>query len=138
MTKQSEKLALVIDSASYERVTFALGLATAAAAIGQDVRVIFGHGGVVRLKKGLTDGVGEETDSWVRERVRAAIEKGSISPVSELLSVLKKVGGKVYACPAAMDLHGITVEELVAEVDEVRSVVRFVQEDAKDASFVYV
>lgn len=138
MAKKSKKLALVIDSASYERVTFALGVASAAAVTGQDVRIIFGYGGIARLKKGSTDELGEETASWVRDRIKAGIESGSLSPVSELLSVLKRAGAKIYACPTAMDLHNITVEELVKEVDEVRSVVRFVMEDAKDASIIYV
>jgi len=82
--------------------------------------------------------VGEETEGWIRERVKAGIEKGSLSPVSELLDDLKKLGGRVYACPAAMDLHNIVFGELAEEVDEVRSVVRFVSEDMADSSVIYV
>jgi len=138
MTKPGEKLAFIINSASYERVAFALGVAAAAAALGKDVRVLFGHGAVVRLKRGLTDQVGEETEGWIREQVKLGIEKGSVSPVSELLDDLKKLGGRVYACPAAMDLHNIVFGELVEKVDEVRSVVRFVSEDMADSSVIYV
>ena len=138
MAEIEGKLALIINTASYERVAFALGVAAAAAAIGRDVCVLFGYGGVVRLKKGNTDKVGTETEVWLRERIRLAIARGGQAPISELLDTLKKLGGRIYACPAAMELHNIVVGELVEEVDEVRSVVRFVTEDIKDASVIYV
>jgi len=138
MAKPGDRLAFIINSASYERVAFALGVAATAAAMGKDVRVLFGHGGVLRLKRGLTDKVGEETEGWLREQVKAGIEKGSLSPVSELLDDLKKMGGRVYACPTAMDLHNVVFGELAEGVDEVRSVVRFVSEDMADGSVIYV
>ena len=138
MAKPGDRLAFIINSASYERVAFALGVAATAAAMGKDVRVLFGHGGVLRLKRGLTDKVGEETEGWLREQVKAGIEKGSLSPVSELLDDLNKMGGRVYACPTAMDLHNVVFGELAEGVDEVRSVVRFVSEDMADGSVIYV
>lgn len=138
VAEQGQKLAMIINTASYERVAFALGVATAAAAMGQDVSVLFGYGGVIRLKKGFTDSLGEETNGWIRGRIGLLVKKSGISPLSEYLNMLKKLGGKIYACPTALELHGIAVGELIEEVDEVRSVTRFVREDIKDASVVYV
>ena len=138
VAEQGQRLALIINTASYERVAFALGIATTAAAMGRDVSVLFGYGGVIRLKKGFTDSLGEETDGWIRERIGLLVKNGGVSPLSEYLNMLKKLGGKIYACPTAMKLHDIVVGELVEEVDEVRSVTRFVREDIKDASVVYV
>jgi peroxiredoxin family protein len=138
VAEQGQRLALIINTASYERVAFALGIATTAAAMGRDVSVLFGYGGVIRLKKGFTDSLGEETDGWIRERIGLLVKNGGVSPLSEYLNMLKKLGGKIYACPTAMELHDIVVGELVEEVDEVRSVTRFVREDIKDASVVYV
>lgn len=137
MVERIEKVAFVINTASYERVAFALGMATGAATI-KDVRIIFGNGGVIRLKKGSLDTVGVETESWLRGRVKLAVKAGSLPPISELLENLNKFGAKIYACPAAMELHNLIVTDLVKEVDEVRSVVRFMLEDTKDASIVYV
>jgi len=138
MAKKTERLALVIDTASFERVNFALGMASAVAVIGNDVSILFGYGGVIRLKKGSTDLIGVETTSWIRQKIKAAVESGAITPISEQLSLLKRVGGKIYACPAAMDLHNITEQELVPEVDEVRSLVKFAIDDFKGASIMYV
>ncbi|MBI2304679.1 MAG: DsrE family protein [Chloroflexi bacterium] len=138
MTETGEKLALIINSASYERVAFALNVAMAAAAVGKDVNILFGHGGVIRLKRGFTDAVGDETVSWIREQIKWGIEKGGVDPLSESIDTFKKLGGKIYACPAAMELHNIVVGDLVEDVDEVRSVVRFVTEDTEGASIIYV
>jgi peroxiredoxin family protein len=138
MTKPGERLAFILNTASYERVAFALGVAAAAAAVGKNVCLLFGNCAVVRLKRGLTDEVGEETGGWIRGRIRSGIGKGSVSRISEMLADLKKLGAKVYACPAAMDLHNIVFDELVEEVDEVRSLVRFVSEDIENGAVIYV
>lgn len=138
MTADKNKLALVINTASYERVSFALGLAAAAAATGKDVRILFGHGGIVRLKSGCVDQLGEETDGGVRSQVKWGIGTGRLPLITELLAALKKLGGKVYACPTALELHQIREEQLVSEVDEVRSLVTFVNDDMKDAATLYV
>lgn len=138
MNERQDILAFIINSDSFERIAFALDVATTAAATGKDVRLIFGNKGIVRLKKGYTDQLGTETDSWIKNRLRLGMKKGGIASLSELLRTLKKLGGKIYACPAAMDLYGITVAQLIEEVDEVRSLVRFVTEDMADASVIYV
>lgn len=52
MPENKERLALMINSAAYERVNFALCVAVAEASLRKEVRTIFGHAGVIRLKKG--------------------------------------------------------------------------------------
>jgi len=134
-----EKLALIINTASYDRVAFALNVATAAAALGQEVAVLFGYGGLVRLKRGCTDAVGEETEAWIREEIRLGLEKGSVPRISEALETLQKLGGRIYACPAAMALHNLIKEELVEGVQQVCSLVEFLSRDARGASaIIYV
>lgn len=131
-----EKIAMVINTASYERVSFGLGIASAAAALGKDVHVLFGYGGLVRLRKGFEDEVGEETEGWLREQIKAGIKKGN-TRISESLKILHTLKGKVYACPAAMALHNLTKEDLIDEA-EVRGVVEFLREDARDAAIIYI
>ena len=138
MTADKSKLAFVINTASYERVSFALGLAAAAAATGKDVRILFGHGGIVRLKSGCTNQLGEETDAGVRGQMKWGMGTGRLPLITELLDALKKLGSRIYACPTAMELHQIKQDQLVKEVDEVRSLVIFVNDDMKDASTLYV
>ncbi len=139
MADARQKLAYIINTASYERVAFALGTAAAAAALGREVHVLFGHGAVVRLKKGAVDEIGEETAAWLREDIVTAVQKGRITRVSETLGMLRKLGGKVYACPAAMAVHNLVKEQLIDDMDGVHGGVQFLNEDAIDSSsIVYV
>jgi len=62
------KKALIINTASYERVAFALSLASAFAALGEKVSVLFSYGGVLKLRKGHEDEIGEETNGWMKKR----------------------------------------------------------------------
>lgn len=129
-----EKVALIINSASYDRVEHALTIATVSATLGREVHVLFTHSGLLRLKKGFTDKIGEETAAWIRETVEAGIKKGSMRKISELLTELKRFGGKIYACPAAMALHSVTKDELIDEVDKICGITTFFEESASGAS----
>jgi len=136
-TQGREKIALVINTASYERVSFSLGLASAAAALGKEVYVLFGTGGLVRLRKGLEDEVGEETEGWIKGQIKAGLQKSGVTKISESLKILRRMKGKVYACPAAMAFHNLTREDLIDDL-EVRGIVEFLREDARGATIIYV
>jgi peroxiredoxin family protein len=137
-TQDKEKLALVINTASYERTSFGISLAAAAAALGRKVYVLFGYGGLVRLRKGFEDEIGVETEGWIRGQIKIGLQKGGVVKISESLGLLRKFGGKVYACPTAMALHNLTRKDLTDELDEVRGVVEFLREDARGATIIYV
>lgn len=138
MEAYPSKKAVIINTASYERVSYALSLATVAASLGEKVCVLFGHGGIVRLRKGLEDSVGEETEEWIRETIRRGIENRALPKISEQLSMLRRFGGLVYACPTAMALHNLTIDDLTGELDGVRGLSTLLVEDAKDATIIYV
>lgn len=135
---RARKKALIINTASYERVAFALSLAATSSALGEKVYVLFSYGGILRLKKGFEDEVGEETDGWMRREIYKRKKKDNIPKISEHLKLLRSLGGKIYACPAAMAFHNLTKDELTDEVDEVRGLASFLAEDAKDAMIIYV
>jgi len=130
-----EKVAVIINSASYDRVAYALTIAVTSAALGKEVHVLFTYGAVRRLVKGETDRVEEETDAWIRENVKVGVVAGSIQKISEMLRDLKKFGGKVYGCVSAMAFHDVTKDELIEEVDMVTGITAFL-EIAKGASMV--
>jgi peroxiredoxin family protein len=136
MSSEGGKLALIVNTASYDRVSFALNVATAAAAVGREVNLLFGYGGLFRLKKGAADVVAEETAGWMREPIKLGLEKGSLPRISQLLDTLLRLGGRVYACPAAMALHNLVKGELIDEVEQVCSLAEFMRQMATDGSTV--
>jgi len=130
-----EKIAIVVNSASYDRVAYALTIALTSTALGKEAYVLFTYGALRRLVKGETDRVEGETDAWIREAVKVGIVAGSIRKISEMLKDLKKSDGKVYACVSAMAFHDVTKDELIEEVDRVTGITAFL-EMTKGASMV--
>lgn len=131
-------LAFIINTASYERVAFALAAANAGAALGKKVGLFFGYGGLIRLKKAHIDDVGEETDAWIRGLIKSGLDKGAVGRISDALETLRKLGGIIYACPAAMALHNLIKEELIEEVSEVCSLSEFLRRNSGDTNIIYV
>lgn len=137
--ENGKKLVFIVNTASFDRVAFALNVANAAAAEGQEVELLFGYGGLLRLKKGATDQVGEETAPWVRDTARNGLAQGRVAPISELLESLLEMGGKLYACPAAMAFHNVARNELVEDAQQVCGLAEFLGQNAgKGATILYV
>ena len=77
-------------------------LATAGAAMEYDVEIVFNMDGILLLKKGVAENV-------------YAIEGGQ--PVSDFMRQAKEVGVKFHCCVPALDLHGLSQDDLIEEVD---------------------
>ena len=112
------KLAIIINSPSYDRVSYALSIAAMSAAQFNEVHVLFTYGAVLRLVKGRVNVVSDETEAWIRKDVERGLENGTIKKISELISFLQGFGGKIYACVAAMQFHNITKDDLIDVIDE--------------------
>jgi peroxiredoxin family protein len=134
----AKNLALIINTASYERVVFALGMAAAGLALSAKVGLLFTNAGIVRLKKNAADAVAEETASWLRESTKKALGKGHVARISELIKEIRELGGTIYACPAAMAYHNLSRDELIDEVERIRGVTEFLRTEAEGASIIYV
>lgn len=130
--------AFIINTASYERVSFALNMAATSASLGDEVYVFFGYGGVLRLRKGHEDDIGEETAEYVRKDLLEGQKKGGLLKISETIGLLRSLGGKIYVCPTAMALHKLTRSDLIDDVDEICGVATFLVQNAKDATIIYV
>jgi peroxiredoxin family protein len=132
-----EKMALIVNSASYDRVSYALSIANISAAQLKDVYVFFTYGAVLRLLEGKADEVGEETDAWVRESVKKGLENGTMQRISELLDFSKGFGVKIYACSAAVAFHDIAKEELVA-LDGIMGISSFLEKVQGASPILYI
>lgn len=137
-TSPRDKTAIIINSASYEKVAYALTIAATCAALGNEVHVLFTYGALTRLTKDGTDRVGEETEAWIREDVRVGLVTGSMNKVSDMLKDLKSFGGKIYACVSAMAFHNIMKDELVEEVSQVTGITAFLETTRGASIVIYV
>ena len=137
MVMSQAKVAIIVHSSSYDRVSYALTIAAMSAAQFKDVSMLFTYGAIRRLVKDRTDEVGDETDVWIQANLSLGLEKGSIKKISEMISYLKGFGGKIYACSAAMAFHNIVKDTLVDEVDGVTGISTFL-EQTDGAQILYV
>lgn len=132
-----EKFALIVNSASYDRVSYALSIANVSAADLKDVYVFFTYGAILRLLEDKADEIGEETEAWLRGPIREGLEKGTIPRVSEMLSFAKGFGVKLYACSAAVAFHKIPREELTM-VDEIMGISAFLEKMQGASVLLYI
>jgi len=132
-----DKVALIINSASYDKVSYALSIANVSAAHLKDVYVFFTYGAVLRLLGDGVDEVGEETDAWLRESIRKGLEKGTMPRIYEMFSFSKGFGVKIYACSGAVAFHNIAKEELPL-VDEVMGISEFLEKVEGASMVLYV
>lgn len=130
-------MGIIVNSPSYDRVSYALSIAAMSAAHFKEVHVLFTYGAVRRLLKGEADAVGEETDPWIRKDIKLGLKNGSIQKISEMIFHLKGFGGKIYACVAAMAFHNIAKDDLIEEVDEATSISAFL-EKTEGATMLYI
>lgn len=111
-----EKVTMVINSGEYQRVSYALSMAKVAAALEMEVHMLFTYGGLNRLIKGHSNELGNISDSNIQENLKNALEKGSVTKLSDDIVDAKKMGVKIYACVASMNILNITKEKLVEDV----------------------
>ena len=133
---EKERAVLVLHSGAYDRASYALSMALVALAMGMEVHILFTYGGLSRLVKGHSEEMGQETDSSLRPLLEKALATGRIPSFTESLREAKKMGLKVYACAAAMALLNVSRQELIAEVDQVTGLAKFL-ELAKNASLSF-
>lgn len=134
---EQAKVAIIINSSSYDRVSYALTIAATSAAHLNEVHVLFTYGAVCRLVRGKADEVGEETDAWLREAIVSGIEQGQMKRISEMISYLKGFGGTIYACSAAIAFHHLIKNDLIEEVDEITGISTFLDK-TNGATMIYV
>jgi peroxiredoxin family protein len=133
----ARRRSFVVNTASYERVSFSLSVAASLASLGDDVSMLFGFGGVLRLRRGWEDRVGPETGEWVRGDAERWLSGGNrAARITDLLRLARELGVKIYACPTAMAFHGISREDLTDAVDGVMGMTEFLSRE--DADVIYV
>lgn len=124
--KAPDRVAIILDSGSYERVNYAFSLATVSLAMGCEVHILLTHGALPRFTHGRLHTLGEETPAQIRPRLERGLASGGIQSLEQSLAGAKKLGLKLYACANAMANMNISRDELIQEVDEVMGLATFI------------
>ena len=101
-----DKLSIVVFSGEYDRIHYALAMASAAAAIDRPVTLLFTMGGIGAL---LRKGAAGAPDWAAREAAQAG--KG-IATVAELLDACAGLGATFLVCDMGLRAMGIDREAL--------------------------
>jgi len=123
--EQKEKVAMIIHSGEYDRVSYALLIAKAASALGIGVHLPFTYGGLQRLVKGQVNKIDEKVDKNVGTQIEQSISKRIIPLLSEDIVEAKKLGLKIYACVGSMGIMNISKDDLIKAVDQIIGLASF-------------
>lgn len=126
-TEKKERIAIILHSGSYDRVSYALSLATVGLAIGMEAHVLLTYGGLARFVKGHLEDLEDETDSQLKGFIAKGLASGGIQNLEAQLADARKLGIKLYACASAMSNMNIIRRDLREEVDEVMGLVTFMK-----------
>ncbi|OGW78488.1 MAG: hypothetical protein A3I73_05610 [Omnitrophica bacterium RIFCSPLOWO2_02_FULL_45_16] len=138
MKAGKEGMALIFHSGSYDRIYHGLSIALAALALGRETRCFFTYWALEYVKKDRGPDLQLNDEGKAQEKlIRKSIADGHILNVKELLSQLKAMGGKVYACSSSMGLLNISRDELTAEVDKSMGLTTFLTE-TKNSQILFI
>ena len=134
----SKGLAIIFHSGAYDRVNHGLSIALTNLIIGKDTKSFFTHSSLKYLVKEKEDVIEFiEGDEYYKERFKKFLSEKNIHSIRELIRDYKKLGGKIYVCPASMALLNITRAELIAEVDATMGLASFLSE-AENCSLLFI
>ena len=128
----AEQVTIILHSGSYDKVNYALSLASVCLAMGMATHMLLTYGGLKRFVKGHLEDM-EGTDSEFQVMFQRGIASGGIRSIEAMLADARKLGLRLYACANAMANMSVARQDLVEEVDEVMGLATFVQL-AKNAS----
>ncbi|MBI2305117.1 MAG: DsrE/DsrF/DrsH-like family protein [Chloroflexi bacterium] len=136
--KKQSRVAIILHSGAYDRVSYALAIARAALAMGMEVHLLATFSGLMRFVKGHTEDLGDDMPPDLQSVISRGLSRGSFPPITESIQEAKRLGLKVYACSAAMGHLNITIGDLTEEVDTVMGLVYFLELAENAAINLYV
>ncbi len=155
-----KKISIVCFSGDFDKIIAAYTIATGAAATNREVTMFFTFWGLNALKK-------RQGHSWLGKDILSRIfnflmggrkslplsrlnfggispmlmtsmmKKNHVATLPELIEAADALGIRLYACEMAMQILGVTKDDLVDSVQEVVGVATFLNE-SEDAHIIFV
>lgn len=155
-----KKISIVCFSGDFDKIIAAYTIATGAAATNREVTMFFTFWGLNALKK-------KQGHSWLGKDILSRMfnflmgglknlplsrlnfggispilmtgmmKKNSVATLPELIEAADALGIRLYACEMAMQILGVTKDDLVDSVQEVVGVATFLNE-SEDAHIIFI
>ena len=133
MGDTKKRLTVIFHSGSYDRIYNGLTTALTALSIGREVKMLFTYWSLEYIMK---DSSSEMTLDSEAEHYRTVLEqnteKGRLVSISELFSLTKKLGGKMYGCIGSMELLGMSASGFIDEIDKSIGMPEFLKDAGED------
>jgi len=148
-TTRPDKLSIVVYSGEFDKVHYALVMATAAAAIGTPATLFFTMDACRALEKPDEDGAPAWRAMPVSQGVNAGLAQGGamdddfqkkgIATFEELLTSCPALGVKIMVCEMGLRARGMTRASLRQDIPiEPGGVVTFLNDASKSGAVVFV
>jgi peroxiredoxin family protein len=138
MVDNLKGLGIIFHSGSFDRIYNGLSIAATALALEQDVKFFFTYWSLSYLKKDQPSEIILDKEAEEHRLIlEKAINKGQIQEFSNLLSLSKEMGAKVYACSGSLAIRNIKNEDLIEDVDKVMGLATFLT-DIEDYQVLFI
>ena len=128
MTRSPDKLSLIVQSGDFERVHYALVVASAALATGKSVTLFFTMEGTRALLPGFTD-VTQET----------MLAQKNLATFEELIAACAELHATFMVCEMGMHATAISRTQFRPDIDIAEgSAVSFIADASADGAILYV
>lgn len=135
-----QKLSIVVASGAFEKVHYALVMATGAAAIGTPVTLFFTMGAcpAIMADDGWRKLPSERTDTTASERDDDFASRG-VATMNELIESAAELGITFMVCEMGLRAEGLEDQPMRDGIDIARTgVVTFINDASADGSIIYV
>lgn len=123
-----EKLSLIIQSGEFDRVHYALVMASAALAVGKPVTLFFTMAGTSAL-----------TPAWADPEREAAFAADGLATFEELMAACRDLEATFMVCELGLRAEKLTVSDLRDDVPITEgSAVSFLSDASRDGAMLYV
>ena len=133
-----KSLAVIVSGGNSNQFLQALTLLMAAVHSGVKVRVLFRDEAVFRLRPSQIS-VPEFSEAYNKDKagLERRLKQHDLNDLHKLFRDIKASGDvRYFACSSSLAIGGISREELVPEIDEVRSMAAFLMEEVASADKV--
>ncbi|MSP81729.1 MAG: hypothetical protein EXQ94_02070 [Alphaproteobacteria bacterium] len=132
------KLSLIVFSDGYERVHYALALASSALAIGRAATLFFTMGGIRALIRADEDGAQGWRSLPGAERDEEFAAEG-LATFEEMLAACVALGGKFLVCKMGLKAEGLTTDDLRPDVTVAHGgIVTFLNDARADGAMLMI